>query len=58
MNTSTINALSPLDGRYANKLEALRAELSEFGYMRRRVQVEITWLLALSESNLTELPKF
>jgi adenylosuccinate lyase len=58
MNTSTINALSPLDGRYASKLEGLRAELSEFGYMRRRVQVEITWLLALSQSGLVELPTF
>jgi adenylosuccinate lyase len=58
MNTSTINALSPLDGRYASKLEALRVELSEFGYMRRRVQVEITWLLALSQAGLKELPPF
>jgi adenylosuccinate lyase len=58
MNTSPINALSPLDGRYASKLEPLRLELSEFGYMRRRVQVEITWLLALSQLGLPELPSF
>jgi adenylosuccinate lyase len=58
MNTSTINALSPLDGRYASKLEGLRLELSEFGYMRRREQVEVTWLMALSQAGLHELPRF
>ncbi len=43
---SAITALSPLDGRYAGKLGDLRAIMSEHGYMKARVQVEITWLLA------------
>ena len=37
MNHSAITALSPLDGRYANKLTALRALMSEQGYMHRRI---------------------
>ncbi|MEY3036118.1 MAG: adenylosuccinate lyase, partial [Pseudomonadota bacterium] len=45
-----ITALSPLDGRYADKLGELRAIMSEHGYMRARVQVEITWLLALTDA--------
>ena len=40
MTTSPISALSPLDGRYANKLNALRPLMSEQGYMHRRVQVD------------------
>ena len=42
-------ALSPLDGRYATKVEALRPIFSEFGLMQRRVLVEIRWLIALSD---------
>ena len=56
MNHSAITALSPLDGRYANKLTALRALMSEQGYMHRRVQVEVAWLVALSEAGWTEFP--
>ena len=41
-------ALSPLDGRYAGKTEALRPIFSELGLMRRRVRVELHWLLALA----------
>ena len=41
MTFSTISALSPLDGRYAGKLNALRPLMSEQGYMHRRVQVEV-----------------
>jgi adenylosuccinate lyase len=50
----TINALSPLDGRYAGKLAALRPLMSEQGYMQRRVQVEIAWLIALSDAGFAE----
>ena len=53
---SAITALSPLDGRYAGKLGDLRAIMSEHGYMKARVQVEITWLLALTEAGLAECP--
>ena len=49
---STLSALSPLDGRYAHKMGALRPILSELGYMQRRVQVEVAWLLALCEAGL------
>jgi len=57
MNHSAITALSPLDGRYANKLTALRALMSEQGYMHRRVQVEVAWLVALSEAGWAEFPR-
>ena len=42
-------AVSPLDGRYAARIEGLRPIFSEFGLMQRRVLVEIRWLIALSE---------
>ncbi|NDC61230.1 MAG: adenylosuccinate lyase [Betaproteobacteria bacterium] len=58
MNEHAVSALSPLDGRYADKLAALRPLLSEQGFMHRRVQVEITWLLALSDSGMPELKPF
>ena len=63
MTTSTIqsaalNALSPLDGRYASKVAALRPLLSEAGFMRHRVKVEIEWLVALSGANMPELGAF
>ncbi len=56
MNLSALTALSPLDGRYATKVAALRPLLSEFGLMHRRVQVEIEWFIALSDAGLPELP--
>ncbi len=49
-----LTALSPLDGRYAGKLGALRPLLSEYGLMRCRVQVEVEWFVALSELGLPE----
>ena len=49
-----LTALSPLDGRYAAKLANLRPLMSEFGYMQRRVQVEITWFMALSDAGFAE----
>ncbi len=56
MTDQAVMALSPLDGRYAGKLSALRPLMSEHGYMHRRVQVEITWFLALSQAGLAEFP--
>ena len=53
MTFSTISALSPLDGRYANKLAPLRPLLSELGFMHRRVQVEIVWFITVSYTHLT-----
>ena len=49
-----LNALSPLDGRYGPKLATLRPLMSEHGYMHRRVQVEITWFIALSDAGLDQ----
>jgi adenylosuccinate lyase len=54
MNFTPISALSPLDGRYASKLNALRPLMSEQGYMHRRVQVEIAWFIALSDAGFDE----
>ena len=56
MPASTLSALSPLDGRYAAKVAALRPLLSEFGLMHRRVQVEVEWLIALSDAGLDSFP--
>jgi adenylosuccinate lyase len=55
---SQLNALSPLDGRYAAKGQALRETLSEAAFMAHRVEVEIAWLLGLSDAGLPELPAF
>ena len=55
--SSTLTALSPLDGRYAAKTETLRPIFSELGLMHRRVLVELHWLLALSdEAAVVEVP--
>ncbi|HEY9239800.1 MAG TPA: adenylosuccinate lyase [Burkholderiaceae bacterium] len=56
MNLSALSALSPLDGRYAAKVAALRPLLSEFGLMHRRVQVEVEWFIALSDAGFGEFP--
>ena len=56
MSTTALSALSPLDGRYAPKLAALRPLLSEFGLMHRRVQVEVEWFVALSDAGFAEFP--
>ena len=54
-----IAALSPLDGRYAQSVEALRPIFSEYGLMRARVKVELSWLKALAaEPKITEIPAF
>jgi adenylosuccinate lyase len=56
---STLVALSPLDGRYAGKVAALREHFSEFGLIRHRVRVELSWLVALSsEPGIVEVPPF
>ncbi len=55
---SPLNALSPLDGRYATRGQGLRPLLSEAGFMYHRVRVEVAWLLALSDAGLPELKPF
>jgi adenylosuccinate lyase len=58
MPLSTLNALSPLDGRYAAKTDKLRPILSESGFMHHRVKVEIAWLQALSSAGFAEIKPF
>jgi adenylosuccinate lyase len=48
MASNSTDALSPLDGRYAGKLAAVRSIFSEAGLMRERVRVECAWFLALA----------
>ena len=58
MPVSPLTALSPLDGRYAAKVGKLRPLLSEYGLIRRRVQVEVEWFIALSEAGFGEFRPF
>ena len=58
MEPFTLEALSPLDGRYAGRVGALRPLMSEAAFMKHRVVVEIAWLNALSDAGLPELPPF
>ena len=59
MNLSPITALTPLDGRYSNKLTDLRPYFSEYALIRHRVFVEVEWLKALSFApEIAEVPPF
>lgn len=51
LRLSRITALSVLDGREAGKVDSLRDILSEYGLIRKRIHVEIEWLIALSENS-------
>jgi len=54
---SSLQALSPLDGRYARSADALRPYFSEQGLIRTRVRIELAWLKALAaERGIRELP--
>lgn len=56
---STLTAISPIDGRYAGKTEALQSIFSEFGLIRYRVIVEIAWLRRLAAATqIEEIPAF
>lgn len=57
MQLSPLTALSPVDGRYGNKVDALRPIFSEYGLIRFRVTVEVRWLQALATiEGITEVP--
>ncbi len=57
--SNALTALSPLDGRYAGKVDALRPIFSEYGLIKARVKVEVEWLLALAEeAGIGELKPF
>ena len=58
MNQHYISALSPLDGRYHTKLATVRPLMSEQGFFKCRVQVEITWFIALSDAGMPEFKPF
>src|SRR4029079_11344459 len=59
MSDAALLALSPLDGRYASKVDALRPIFSEYGLIMARVRVEVEWLLALAnEPGIVELKPF
>ncbi|QVL45871.1 MAG: adenylosuccinate lyase [Methylophilaceae bacterium] len=59
MSLTTLNALSPLDGRYQNKLDALRPFFSEYALIKHRAWVEVEWLKALSATKeLAEIAPF
>jgi adenylosuccinate lyase len=58
MSDSALLALSPLDGRYAGKVDALRPIFSEYGLIKARITVEVEWLLALAaEPGIVELAR-
>lgn len=58
MNFSSLTAISPIDGRYQSKTEALQPYFSEFGLIKYRVQVEVEYFIALAESKLEPLVDF
>jgi adenylosuccinate lyase len=59
MSLTTLNALSPLDGRYQTKLDELRPYFSEYALIKHRAWVEVEWLKALAAaSELTEIAAF
>ena len=56
MKVSTLRALSPADGRYADKVNGLRDIFSEYGLIRFRVLAEVRWLQCLAdEASIAEL---
>ena len=57
MNLSSLSAVSPIDGRYAERTVELRSIFSEYGLMRYRVIAEVRWLIQLSEHDgVAEVP--
>lgn len=59
MELSSLTAVSPIDGRYGDKVSALRTIFSEFGLLKFRVQVEVRWLQKLAEcAEIKEVPAF
>lgn len=58
MELTALTAISPVDGRYADKTKALREHFSEYGLLRARVEVELRWLHLLSNNAaIVEVPK-
>ena len=58
MELSPLTAISPIDGRYADKTQSLRPFFSEYGLLRARVEVELRWIHILADNaEITEVPK-
>ncbi|HZW62752.1 MAG TPA: adenylosuccinate lyase [Flavobacteriaceae bacterium] len=58
MSITSLNAISPIDGRYRNKVEPLAAYFSEEALIKYRIQVEIEYFIALCEWPLPQLKGF
>lgn len=59
MTLTTLNAISPIDGRYYNKTRNLSPFFSEYALIYYRMVVEIRWLQSLAQNPaITELPTF
>ncbi|MCO4311597.1 adenylosuccinate lyase [Pectobacterium versatile] len=59
MELSSLTAVSPIDGRYGDKVSTLRTIFSEFGLLKFRVQVEVRWLQKLAAcAEIQEVPAF
>lgn len=57
MELTSLNAISPIDGRYGSKTNVLRRSVSEYGLLRMRVIVEVRWLQALANHpQIIEVP--
>ncbi len=58
MNLNELTAISPIDGRYRNKVNELDVYFSEFGLIKYRVLVEVEYFIALSKSGIKPLVDF
>lgn len=59
MGLSSLTAVSPIDGRYSDKVSLLRLIFSEFGLLKYRIQVEVRWLQKLAAcADIKEVPAF
>ena len=58
MNLTALNAISPIDGRYRNKIEGLSAFFSEEALIKYRVRIEIEYFIALCQIPLPQLKDF
>ncbi|OFC63120.1 adenylosuccinate lyase [Candidatus Erwinia dacicola] len=59
MELSSLTAISPVDGRYGDKVSPLRSIFSEFGLLKFRVEVEVRWLQKLAKTAvIKEVPAF
>ena len=59
MSLTSLNAISPIDGRYNDKTDQLKDYFSEYALIRYRVVIELRWLQQLSiNPGISEVPVF